>query len=121
MSRRPIAALGIAIAITSSAALAEEPDFSPMKPKNWDSIQATIESQRREEQAQLLRREPAQPAPEVSTYAAPPETTVYTAPAEPYVLEERPRVRTAPPAPTTREATIEHGLFNRAGPNDFGA
>ena len=123
MDRRHIAALGIAIATASSAALAQPPDFSPMRPKSLEAPQATVESNGSEEDAQLLRREPARDVPSVSTYPAPVTEVapVDAAPYEPYVAREPVSEPIAPPPPTTTEATIGRGLFNRNGVNDFGA
>lgn len=123
--RNRIAPFAIAIAAASSAALAEPPDFSPMNPPALESPQAAIERSGTEEDAQLLRREPAPAVPGASTYGAPAQPdTLRPAPAGTYVAPPPARTRertAAPPPPTTAHAMIEQGLFNRRGPNDFGA
>ncbi|HET9653285.1 MAG TPA: hypothetical protein VFP36_13880 [Usitatibacter sp.] len=125
MDRRNIAIFGIAVGVASFAALGEPPDFSPMRPDSLEGSQAVVESSGTEQDAQLVRREPAVVAPGVSTYAATPEPApVYAPPTDTYVVREPSRApaRTAsPPPPTAAYATIDHGLFNSRGPNDFGA
>jgi hypothetical protein len=124
MQRRHLATMIINAAFAAPAfaqATRDAPDFSPMTPRDLDGYAS---SRTGSEQDELLLREERRQV-ETTPYGVP--APVDTAPtALPRIAEERtyyapaPRSMTSVP-PTTRDATIGNGLFNRAGPNDFGA
>lgn len=125
---KTLAAIGTALAIASTAALAQNagPDFSPMKPDTYTTeapppqADAPVRTDNRMldayETSNALPNEPA--APPVA--AEPPiATQAYT---ETYVTSTpAPRHRVEIEPPTPRQSTIGNGLFDRRGPNDFGA
>ena len=119
MNRKTIA-LAVTATLTATASLAQSgPDFSPLPPRNTDPSIAQPSD------APYIAPDTA------SDIAAPPVTTTNpqlqgyesSAPvlAEPdaVVVESRDTVVAVPAA--TPSATIGAGLFNRRGPNDFGA
>lgn len=121
---KTFAALATAFAIASTAALAQTagpgPDFSPLPPDNLRTETAPapavtpVQTDNRMldayQSSSALPNEPAAPPVATETYT---ETYVEPAPA--------PRHRMAFHEPTPRQSTIGNGLFDRRGPNDFGA
>jgi hypothetical protein len=123
MKRHHVTAVtaAITVALATSAAFAQDrdgPDFSPMKPGGYDELRSQPSP------------EPAPFTPSHDTYspATPPQNSMLDAyeasalppagaAAVPYESRSRPRVAVAPP----RQSTIGNGLFERRGPNDFGA
>lgn len=118
-----LTAIGTALAIASTAALAQTtpgPDFSPMRPDNlgpeFSPMQpdTPVRTDNRAldayQSSSTLPDEPAAPPVATETYS---ETYVEPASA--------PRHRMAIVQPAPRESTIGNGLFDRRGPNDFGA
>ena len=120
---KTLAAIGIALTVASTAALARDdtPDFSPMKPDTYttDVPPAQTAAPPRTENRMLdayessnaLRNEPAAPPVATETFS------------DTYVVEDAraPRHRVTIAEPTPRQSTIGNGLFDRRGPNDFGA
>ena len=115
---KTLAAIGTALAIASTAALAQPagPDFSPMMPDTdqRDAQPSQTDPANRADNRMLdayqssntLRDEPAAPPVEVQPFN------------DTYVDEAHaPRIT----QPTPRQSTIGNGLFDRRGPNDFGA
>jgi hypothetical protein len=123
MKSRTIAAAVFAVA--STAALAQSgPDFSPMKPDNFDETQA--QSRSLSSQPDTAYSTPGDnrmlDAYESSTLQPPAESndsSIYAAPYSTY--REPPREGVVILEGTPRQDTIGNGLFNRRGPNDFGA
>lgn len=121
MKSRTIAAAVFAIA--SATALAQSgPDFSPMKPDNFEPSRTESLSS----QPDTTSSQPATQgenrmldAYESSTLQTPAETRDTTIYAAPYA--EVPREGVVILEGTPRQETIGNGLFNRRGPNDFGA
>lgn len=121
---KTLIAFGTALAITSTAALAQTarpgPDFSPLPPDNLRTEAPVAQTDTTVtthnpmldayQSSNPLPNEPAAPPVATETYS---QTYVETAPAPGH------RFAIAQPAP--RESTIGDGLFNRRGPNDFGA
>jgi hypothetical protein len=112
-------ATSITLALAAGAAFAQAgPDFSPMKPDNFDELRS--QSTPSPEPAQLAPgyEAPATPPPNrmldaYESSAVPPDTVA----AAPYEPSSRPRIAVVPP----RQSTIGNGLFDRRGPNDFGS
>lgn len=123
MKRTKLAAIAVALAVTSTAAFTQDgPDFSPMKPRDFDQTQsseraeaplATTPADNRMlegyESSNALPGDPA--SPPVADEAA-------SLHAEPAMSPPR---RGRVEQPTPRQSTIGNGLFDRRGPNDFGA
>lgn len=119
---KTLAVFGTALAIASTAALARSaaPDFSPLPPDTLSTDAAPLQSDtplrtdnrmlEAYESSNTLANEPAAPPVAVETYR---DTYVDTAPA--------PRHGVAVLQPTPRQSLIGNGLFDRRGPNDFGA
>lgn len=119
---KTFAAIGTALAIASTAALAQRagPDFSPMMPdtEQRDAQPPQTDPAARPDNRMLdayessntLRDEPAAPPVAVQPFN---DTYVDDAHA--------PRNGIAITQPTPRQSTIGNGLFDRRGPNDFGA
>jgi len=123
MKRRHLATMILTAAFAAPAfaqVARDAPDFSPMTPRDLDGHAS---SRTGSEQDELLLREERRQI-ETTPYGVPAPTE--TAPSTlPRVAEEpsyvpAPRGMRAVP-PNARDATIGNGLFNRAGPNDFGA
>ena len=110
-------------AVASTAALAQSgPDFSPMKPRGFDEARTESLSP----QPDTRYSQPATPgenrmldAYESSALQVPAETNEPSVYASPY--EEIPRDGVVILEGAPRQDTIGNGLFNRRGPNDFGA
>lgn len=141
MNRKTIA-FASTLAFAATAALAQSassPDFSPLQPRildqqssssSYDSAATTDRAVappdntmlQGYESSNLRPGEPAAAPLAQETYA--PQSTRESAPqpsgqyAPGSTIRER-TVRVAPAAPY--ESTIGNGLFNRRGPNDFGA
>jgi hypothetical protein len=125
MNRKPIVFAAIATAVIASAALAQEgPDFSPSQPRGVDPLGT-------QSAPDAPYAAPVSPAPDL---AAPPVTTrnpqleayeqsAPPLPADAVPVEPRTQTVIVTPAPIIApgQSTIGGGLFNRRGPNDFGA
>jgi len=121
MKRNHVTVIATAFTLAASAAFAQAgPDFSPMKPGGYDELRSQWSPS----------PEPALVAPTYEAPAAPPPNRMLdayessavpadTAIAAPY--EPRSQPRTRPGVVPPRQATIGNGLFDRRGPNDFGA
>ena len=118
------AAAAVTLALGMGAAFAQDtkgPDFSPMKPGSYDEL--------RMQSAPSPEPAPLAPSYDTSIPATPPQNRMLDAyessampPADtivsaPYESRPHARVAVAPP----RQSTIGNGLFERRGPNDFGA
>jgi hypothetical protein len=129
MKRKHIAALGTLFAIASTAALAHSapgPDFSPMKPRNFEEAQSQGYDTPSERATSAPGTAPVAPLPEDNRMLRAYEDSASPAPdtqpaPSPYADDAARRPRATVTQPTPRESTIGDGLFNRRGPNDFGA
>lgn len=131
MKRKTIA-LASTLVVAATAAVAQvgpAPDFSPMQPRladpnatstyelNTSTSSLPVQTDNRMlqgyESSNLLPGEPAPPPVAIESSVAEP---VYVTPGP---AATGPRVAIVPLAPS--QSTIGNGLFNRRGPNDFGA
>ena len=134
MERKHIIAAAAAFALTTTAALAQDragPDFSPMKPRNLDDTQSQSQAQpsydaqyeRAPGTADLAPGAPTSnrmlEAYEQSGTSSAPDAPL--ASGEPATRDYAPPRRATVTPPTPRQSTIGNGLFDRRGPNDFGA
>ena len=118
-----LAAIGTALTLASTAALAQPagPDFSPMMPDTARTEAPPLQTNPAAradnrmldayESSNALRDEPAAPPVATETFS------------DTYVVEDAraPRHGAAIAEPTPRQSLIGNGLFDRRGPNDFGA
>lgn len=124
MNCKPIIT-AIALSLATTAALAQSgPDFSPMKPGGLEqqNAQPPVTTQNRMlESYEASAPPPAVESSATTVYEQP--VTVYEAPPAVYpapgAIHESPRARVESQPP--RQSTIGNGLFDRRGPNDFGA
>jgi hypothetical protein len=123
MKRKHIASIATAFAVSLAtgaafAQVANGPDFSPMKPGNYEELPT-----------QSAPAEPGYAPPAYEAPANPPQNRMLeayessaapidtTGTASTYQQPARPGVAVVP----ARQATIGNGLFDRRGPNDFGS
>ena len=129
MNRKTIIAFASSVAIATTAALAQDtraPDFSPMQPRlgaqsstlgTYDGMSSAsdaspITTQRDNRMLQGYQSSDLLPGER----AAAPVADEYT----PDAVVVAPRTATVRPAAPS-QSFIGNGLFNRRGPNDFGA